>query len=96
MARYLKKSYTINCLNILTKISFLLIVSQGYFRETRVFHNYLVLLMAFMRHLMEIPLLFLIYINDLPDGLESNSKPFADHTSIFSVVKDNNVSSNTL
>ena len=31
-------------------------------------------------------LLFLIYINDLPDGLSSNAKLFADDTSLFSVV----------
>ena len=30
------------------------------------------------------PLLFLIYINDLPDGLTSISKIFADDTSLFS------------
>ena len=33
-------------------------------------------------------LLFLIYINDLPDGLPSNVKFFADGTSLFSVVYD--------
>lgn len=31
-------------------------------------------------------LLFLIYINDLADGLMSNAKLFADDTSLFSVV----------
>ena len=34
------------------------------------------------------PLLFLIYINDLPDGLKSIAKLFANDTSLFSVVKD--------
>ena len=38
------------------------------------------------------PLLFLIYINDLPDGLSSNAKLFADHTSLFSVGHDINTS----
>ena len=38
------------------------------------------------------PLLSLIYIKDLPKGLNSNSKLFTDDTSLFSVVKDTNLS----
>ena len=38
------------------------------------------------------PLLFLIYINDLSDGLSSNAKLFPDDTSLFSVVQDINTS----
>ena len=38
------------------------------------------------------PLLFLIYINDLSEGLSSNAKLFADDTSLFSVIYDNNTS----
>ena len=33
-------------------------------------------------------MLFLIYINDLADGLSSNTKLFADDTSLFSVIHD--------
>ena len=42
------------------------------------------------------PLLFLIYINDLPDGLESTVKLFADNTSLFSTVCDPNISGDQL
>ena len=36
------------------------------------------------------PLLFLIHINDLPDGLSSTAKFFADDASLFSIVHDLN------
>ena len=42
------------------------------------------------------PLLFLIYINDLPNRLKSNAKLFADDTSLFTIVKDKNDSANIL
>ena len=42
------------------------------------------------------PLLFLIYINDLPNKLKSNVKVFADDTSLFTIVKDENESANVL
>ena len=38
------------------------------------------------------PILFLIYIHDLPDGIKSICKIFADDTSLFSKVKDKNCS----
>ena len=42
------------------------------------------------------PLLFLIYINDLSDGLNCNPKLFADDTSLFSTVYNINDATNTL
>ena len=39
------------------------------------------------------PLLFLIFINDIPANLECNVKIFADDTSLFSLVRDPNESS---
>ena len=42
------------------------------------------------------PLLFLVYINDLPEGLTLNVKLFADNSSIFSVVCDSSSSSLSL
>ena len=42
------------------------------------------------------PLLFLIYINDLPNELKSIVKLLADDTSLFTVVKDKNKSGSIL
>ena len=42
------------------------------------------------------PLLFLIYVNDLSDGLTSICKTFADDTSLFSKVFKINESANDL
>ena len=42
------------------------------------------------------PLLFLIYINDLADGLSSNAKLFTDDTSLFSVVHNVNTTAKGL
>ena len=39
---------------------------------------------------------FLIYINDLPDSLVSNSKLLAHDTSLFSTVTDPNVTTNQI
>ena len=35
--------------------------------------------------------IFLIYISDLPNGLESSVKLFADDSSLFSTVNDSNM-----
>ena len=42
------------------------------------------------------PLLFLIYINDLPENLQSTVKLFADDTSLFSTVYGPNISASQL
>ena len=42
------------------------------------------------------PIFFLIYINDLPQGLHFDVKLFADDTSLFSVIHDAHASSATL
>ena len=42
------------------------------------------------------PLLFLIYTNDLREGLPSNAKLFADDTSLFSLTHDIQTSANNL
>ena len=42
------------------------------------------------------PVCFLIYINDISNGLVSTVKLFADDTSAFSVAYDNNISANEL
>ena len=42
------------------------------------------------------PLLFIIYINNLSDNLISNAKFFADDTSLFSVVRNVNISAKEL
>ena len=42
------------------------------------------------------PLLFLIYINDLADGLSSNAKLFADDTSLFSIAHNANTATKEL
>ena len=43
-----------------------------------------------------VPLLFLIYINDLEENLCSNPKLFDDDTSLLSVVRDLNTSANEI
>ena len=42
------------------------------------------------------PLLFLIYVNNMANGLKSNVKLFADDTSIFSIAKNKNDSARDL
>ena len=42
------------------------------------------------------PLLLFIYINDLPNEMKSNTKLFADDTSLFTIVKDKTERANVL
>ena len=42
------------------------------------------------------PLLFLVYINDLENGMKSSINFFADDTSLFSIVKDSITSADEL
>ena len=42
------------------------------------------------------PLFFLICINDLVDGLSSDAKLFADDTSLFTIVYDENIAASQL
>ena len=42
------------------------------------------------------PLLFLIYVNDLPNELKSECKLFADDTPLFSVAYDVNTSADDI
>ena len=41
-------------------------------------------------------LIFLVYLNDLADGLSSNAKLFPDDTSLFSVIQNVDTSANEL
>ena len=42
------------------------------------------------------PLLFLVYINDLPGELKSNARLFVDDSSLFVIVKNRNESADIL
>ena len=42
------------------------------------------------------PLFFLVYVNDLAEGLVSDVRLFADDTSLFSIVNDEQVSADIL
>ena len=42
------------------------------------------------------PLLFLIYINDLPNDLSANCKIFVNDTSLFSVINNIHLNATTL
>ena len=42
------------------------------------------------------PLLFLTYVNNLPNGLKSKCKLFVDDTSLFSIAHDVNTSASDI
>ena len=42
------------------------------------------------------PIIFLVYVNDLADNLASDTKLFADDTSLFTIVYDKTVSAQVL
>ena len=42
------------------------------------------------------PLLFLIYVSDLPNGLKGESKLFSDDTSLFSLAHNVNTSASDI
>ena len=42
------------------------------------------------------PFLFLIYVNDLSDNLQSNPTSFTDHSSLFSTIKGSERAANNL
>ena len=48
-----------------------------------------------MRSILD-PLLFLVYVNDLAHGISSNTKLFADDTSLFSVIHNADTFANEL
>ena len=51
---------------------------------------------GFLQGSVLVPLFFLIYINDLAEGISSTAKLFAEDTSLFSVVNDIDESANQM
>ena len=59
-------------------------------------HLELMLVLVFLKDQSLDLFLFMTYINDLSDGLKSECKPFANDTSLFSVVHDINTSASNV